>query len=56
MSNLMIGNDLPFLLAQDAVKTEALTDAETDLTAEPETKAAEENDLQEVSDQTDTEA
>ena len=41
---------------EEAVKTEALTDAETDLTAEPETKAAEENDLQEVSDQTDTEA
>ena len=38
------------------MKTEALTGAETDLTAEPETKAAEENDLQEVSDQTDTEA
>ena len=41
---------------EEAVKTEALTGAETDLTAEPETKAAEENDLQEVSDQTDTEA
>ena len=40
---------------EEAVKTEALTDTETDLTAEPETKAAEENDLQEVSDQTDTE-
>ena len=41
---------------EEAVKTEALTGAETDLTAEPETKAVEENDLQEVSDQTDTEA
>ena len=41
---------------EEAVKTEALTGAETDLTAEPEMKAAEENDLQEVSDQTDTEA
>ncbi len=29
---------------EEAVKTEALTGAETDLTAEPETKAAEEND------------
>ena len=41
---------------EEAVKAEALTGAETDLTAEPETKAAEENDQQEVSDQTDTEA
>ena len=41
---------------EEAVKAEALTGAETDLTAEPETKTAEENDQQEVSDQTDTEA
>ena len=40
---------------EEAVKAEALTGAETDLTAEPEAKAAEENDQQEVSDQTDTE-
>ena len=41
---------------EEAVKAEALTGAETDLTAEPETKTAEENDQQKVSDQTDTEA
>ena len=41
---------------EEAVKAEALTGAETDLTAEPEAKAAEENDQQKVSDQTDTEA
>ena len=41
---------------EEAVKAEAPTGAETDLTAEPETKTAEENDQQEVSDQTDTEA